>query len=497
MARLLGIDIGNDAMRGVVLRSSMRKLEVERYIEIPLTESDGTPGRLPELAEAGRNLLAAAGSNLDMVVASIAGEEASLRSVELPTAARKRIAEILPFELEALLPFEPRDAAIDFQPMAEGETTRLLVAAVLRPKVTAAIEQFRHAGFEPQELAAGAAAVEGLTQLLPELRAPGPILLVELGDRRTDLCLIENGYCTAARTVSIGLADMPGAADDARSELQRSLAGFRGAGADAPAAIWVCGSGAVAKGGPEWLADVLELPVRALTLPAATQGTTAPHPGFGKAAALAARGAFTRRHINLRQGDFAPTQVKGRLIGQVNLIVTCAVIVVVAGMFALKARQSLLASEQDALSAELGKVTKEVLGETMTDAALVQTRLENPKLTDPLPRFDAFDAVGALSSAIPSQITHEVRRLAIDIADEKAEGTFELQGSLDSLGQRDEIVSALQKHPCFQHIELGRTNATSGQDRLAYQIEAKLVCPGEGPPPKKPATGGTKKEEAE
>jgi hypothetical protein len=165
-------------------------------------------------------------------------------------------------------------------------------------------------------------------------------------------------------------------------------------------------------------------------------------------------------------------------------------------MFALKARQRLLVGEQDALSAELAKVTKEVLGETITDPALAQQRVENPKLNDPLPRFDAFDAVGALSSAIPSAITHEVRRLAIDIADEKAEGTFELQGSLDSLGQRDEIVSALQKHPCFHDIELGRTNATSGADRLAYQIEAKLVCPGEGPA-KKPAAGAKKTEDSE
>src|SRR5262245_23208965 len=117
MARLLGIDIGADAIRGVVLRGSMRRLEVERYLEILLAESEGSPRRLPELSEAGRGLLAAVGSTPDTIVASIAGEEASLRNVELPAAARKRIAEILPFELEALLPFEPRDAVIDFQPM--------------------------------------------------------------------------------------------------------------------------------------------------------------------------------------------------------------------------------------------------------------------------------------------------------------------------------------------------------------------------------------------
>jgi hypothetical protein len=170
-------------------------------------------------------------------------------------------------------------------------------------------------------------------------------------------------------------------------------------------------------------------------------------------------------------------------------------VIVVAAMFSLKARQSLLVSEQDALTSELASVTKQVLGQTISDPALAEAQIKNPKSNDPLPRFDAFDAVGALSSAIPQEISHEVKRLSVDFADEKAEGTFELQGSLESLGQRDEIVGALQKHPCFKEIELGRTNAAAGgQDRIAYQLEAKLECPGEVAP-KKPGKKTTEASE--
>ena len=57
MARLLGIEIGPTALRGVLLRSALRKIEVERYVEIPLAEAEDSPGRAPELAEAGPNLL--------------------------------------------------------------------------------------------------------------------------------------------------------------------------------------------------------------------------------------------------------------------------------------------------------------------------------------------------------------------------------------------------------------------------------------------------------
>src|SRR3954451_8844505 len=166
MARFLGIDIGDNAVRGVLVRSSLRKLEVERYLEIPLTEAPLSPGRLPELAEAGRNLLRALSVAPDAIISSVPGEETSLRVLELPAAARKRIAEVLPFELETMLPYDPHEAIIDYQPIAtEHGTLRVLSASVLRPHVSAALEHLRQIGLEPRELAAGAAALDGVCNL--------------------------------------------------------------------------------------------------------------------------------------------------------------------------------------------------------------------------------------------------------------------------------------------------------------------------------------------
>ncbi len=38
MARILGLDIGKNAVRGTLLRTAFRKLEVERYLQVPLAE---------------------------------------------------------------------------------------------------------------------------------------------------------------------------------------------------------------------------------------------------------------------------------------------------------------------------------------------------------------------------------------------------------------------------------------------------------------------------
>jgi Tfp pilus assembly PilM family ATPase len=496
MARYLGIDITATSMRGVLVKSAMRKAEVERYVEIPLTAAPGDPARGPELADAGASLLRALPASPDSIIAAVDGEITSLRALELPAAARKRLTEIIPFELEAVLPYEPSEAVIGYQiTRTTPDELRVLTASVLRRHVVASIEMLRAAGVEPTELAAGAAALDGLPHLVPDLEPKGPILLIDLERDGADVCLLEDARCTAARTLAIGLSDTTDTTDELQRELQRTIAGFQASGAAAPTAAYVTGSMASAQDLVLWLSTVLAVPCKLLTLPSATQAGSdtlgranegaAPHLGFARAAALAARSILGRQRIDLRSGDLAPTHRKVRLADHASLAVTCAVVVVLSAMFSLKARQSLLSEEQVALQTRLETVTDELFGTSTTDATTAQGMLDNPKNKDPLPRFDAFDALAAVSDAIPEELQHELRHMRIDVAQEKSEGTLELRGSLESLGGRDSIVSLLEQQGCFRDIQLGRTSPVPGQALINYQLEAVVQCPGEGPVDKK------------
>jgi hypothetical protein len=151
-----------------------------------------------------------------------------------------------------------------------------------------------------------------------------------------------------------------------------------------------------------------------------------------------------------------------------------------AMMFSLKATQARLVDEQAVLQEQLTSATKEVFDVAISDVEEADQRVNNPQSDDPLPRFDAFDALAALSASVPDEITHEVRRLTIDVADEKREGTMELQGALASIAQRDQLVGELSKHPCFRDNEKGKTSPARGEDMIQYTIEAVVQCPGEG-----------------
>ena len=127
----LGIDIGWHSVRGALVRSTLRTLTVERYVEVnlqPLTQ-DATQEQIIHAAL--RELLQELGQPPDVVIMAIDGTRASLRVVEIPLAAKKRIGDVLPFELESVLPFAVDEAVIDYQDVnVRGANLAVLAAAV-------------------------------------------------------------------------------------------------------------------------------------------------------------------------------------------------------------------------------------------------------------------------------------------------------------------------------------------------------------------------------
>ena len=478
MPRILGIDIDRNSLRGVLLKTSFRRNELDSFVHVPLAEAPESQGRIPELQDALTNLLRSIGKPPDIVISALDGQQASLRVIELPQAAAKRAAEVLPFELESMLPFEVEDAVIDYQPIdTQQGQLRMLTAAALRARVREHLAPFAGGPLEPRELAVGAAALDGLRSLCPEV-GTGRSALIEVGDRETNFCALERGRAAFARTLSLGGDGLPERQQELFAGLRQTLAAYRASGAEPPERIYLGGQGPL----PELAADLTResgITVQLLELPR-TEGTQTQLPlEFMRAAALAGRMLASGKRINLRTGEFASTRARGDLAAHVNLLAVCGVVVLLSFVFALKARQSVLTDEQAALTRELGETTQRIFGKRETSAAKVQALLKSPTNDNPLPRFDAYDALGALSDAVPDEITHEVRHLRIDLAEDKKEGQLELQGALASIEQRDAVVAKLEAHACFKEIQRGRTAPGRTTEQLNYQIEAKLACPGE------------------
>jgi general secretion pathway protein L len=489
MARILGLDIDRDSLRGVLIKTAFRRTEIEGFVQVPLSQQEGA-GRIPELHAALANLLRAIGKPPDIVHTALDGEQASLRVVELPQAAAKRAAEVLPFELESMLPFEVTEAVVDYQPIdTQDGQLRLLAAAALRERVREHLALFTDSPLEPRELAVGAAALDGLRAFCPEL-AVGHSVLLELDATESNFCALHKGRAAFARTLSVGANALPEAELLWYSAVRQTLAAYRASGAQPPDRIYLGGQGPLEEIAVE-LAHQSGVTVELLAMPRTEGGETLPL-AYTRAASLAGRALIAGKRINLRVGEFASTRARGDLSSQLSLLAMCGVAVLLCLVFALKARQSVLVDEQNALAKQLGETTQRVFGKREVTAAKAEALLKSPPNENPLPRFDAYDALAAISDAVdgaPDNIVHEVRHIRIDLAEDRKEGKLELQGGLASIEQRDAIVTQLEAHGCFREIQRGKTSPGRNTEQVNYQIEAKVQCPGEVTAKKRKSVG--------
>lgn len=104
MARILGLDVGEDAVRGVLLRTQLRKTECVAYVAAARLPANSPVQRAESLRQAVHEVIAACGHPPDAIIADLDGREASIRRITIPAGAAKRAGDIVPFELEPLLP---------------------------------------------------------------------------------------------------------------------------------------------------------------------------------------------------------------------------------------------------------------------------------------------------------------------------------------------------------------------------------------------------------
>ncbi len=479
MSRILGLDITEDTLRGAVVRLAMRRVEAERYAEVPIAPADDPEAKAQALADAVRALMADLDRTVDGAVVCLGGEEASLRRLELPAAAAKRLKQVLPFELEALLPFDLEDSIIDYQPVERTtEKLVLLATAVPKTRIGLHLSELTAAGIDSLEMAVGAASLDGLVHVDPALATGGPFVLVHVDRVSTDLLVLENGHPVLARTLSGGVADIErGETQEIDAGLRRTVASFRAQGGADPVAVYLTGLGAELSDCVALVENVTGKPVSFVALPTPPIAPPEWAPRFARALALGARMIGKGKRLNLRQGEFAPTRSIGGLRKHAPLLAICGAVVAVCFLFSVFVRRHVLETEHEALVAQLETTTETLLGEKAHTAAEARALLQREVAQDdPLPAFDAFDALDALSRSIPASITHTTRRLLIEVDDETRDGRLEIEGEVGSIADRDTIAAALEEHGCFPELERGPTRPGRNNAGTVYRLESSIKC---------------------
>jgi general secretion pathway protein L len=484
MATYLGIDIGQTLVRALLIRVSYRKLTIEAMGACEM-------GGLADTAEAIRFAAGTLGARCDGVAVSLPGERVFLRKLELPAAAQRQLAEVIPFEIEAQIPFELEQAVFDYRPLPRGRDAEKLsvFAAIARTEeVQERIDLIKLAvHHEPEMVLPGAFSLAALLPVLPELSSAGQIAILDIGAARTEVLLVQSGEVTFARTLSVGTQGLPASAPVLARELRQTLAAWRASGGGLLDTMYISGGGALAPGADVFLSGELGVTVRMLPMPSfegLSPEQIAQLPRFAKALGLALSLGQRGRHLNLRQGSLKFERGFGFLRDRIPALVALGVVIVLSGVFSMWAELRALGAERDVLEKALFVVAKEVLGEGTADPERVKTLVEQGpggKDSDPLPPVDAFDVLAQLAESIdPASLKHDLDEVDVQRGSPQSVPKVTLHGVVPKVQDAEDLSTLLKQFPCFQEVKVVKTSQQIGGEGQKYHMEFELRCPTPG-----------------
>jgi general secretion pathway protein L len=481
MSTWLGIDIGTTAVKVALVRSTYRKVQLAGLASVEIAQVGGLN---EAIAVAAKAVIGEGHGFGDAVGIGIPGSRATVKVVGLPASAAKQIQEVLPFELEASLPFDLEEAVYDYRLLAgtrerKGEELAVLVGVARTADVKERIDVLKGAiGVEPERIGLGAFPIVNLLPFVPTL-AEGVVAIVDLGTVSSDVVILANGEPVFARTIGIGTKGLPGTAPKLARELRTTIAAHRAQGGAPPTRVLLCGGGAYVSGAEMFLSSTLELPVEKLPQPALETAQLAPEYAgtiarFGKAIGLALGLGPRPGDLNLRRGPLAFERGMAWIKDRIPLLAGLAAVILVSFLFSAWAQLYAKSKEKAVLETALGTVSKEVLGEETTSAERAKELLAQQTTLgdeDPLPHADAFDVMVKLSEQIPPSMTHDIEELDVQ------KNHVIVHGIVGTLADTEQIRTNMKSERCFFDPKITRTTQMVGENRQKYVLEFDLKCP--------------------
>lgn len=518
MAKLVvGLDSSGSNWKSVMVsRGLSEKVRIEGYASFPPLpfppsvllssshEDERMTAAILEWAEQLRSALVPFKNGSRDVVVGIARDPVSLRVLDLPFAQAAKIAKVLPFEAESLLPFDSEDLLFDFYPLSQTEgKTKVLSAAMKRQELSALLDHLKLLDLDPAILTPASLAFHHLLALMPpqsEALAERAVFL-DVGETSSQLAVVERARTIFAMSVSAGIyALVPGEGEEGREKMETApdrlaavlstaiertahfLEGFASDDSGPPPLrrVIIIGEGANVPGLRDKLSAALDLPVEPFRLPegAMAEDARVPeelHAKLAPALALALQKAYPegRPGLNFRREEFAFRPESKLLVRKMILpgilvlllLVTLGIRVSVSGS-SEKQRSQAVKKEMESM------FRKSFPGIPVQDPARqVKTMLDQVKAKQPdyveLGYPSALECLAEVSNAIPSSITVAITSF------EYRNGRVSISGDADKLEDPNEIAKRLQQVPVFAKVDLSGATATQDQ-KVRFKISIDL-----------------------
>lgn len=469
MARLLGIDISSSSVRVAVIRRQYKGYRLEALQERALGAEEG----LEDCVRAAVGLLSGPG---DHVATGVSGEQLFIRELTLPRAAAKQLTEVVPFEIEALVPVEMDELVYAFRALPHegaGESLRVVAVAAREQVARSRIEIVVGAlGVEPEHVGSGPLELANLSRVCPALEAEDCSAIVEIGETTSDLVVLQKGVAVFARTLSAGVESLAKGSRALVAGLKQSLAALAQQRELRVERLYLTDSGVRIEGAVAGLSEALQLRVEPLPNFMFVDSDSLESGGFEKAIALAL-GQGVSAGYNLRSGPLAYQQGYEFLRGKLPLLGILLVVIGLSFGFSVWAQSRSLAAENEALSEALAGVSEDLFDKPIREpeeAMDLLMRAQAPIEKDPEMPLDAFDVLVGFTQAVSGDIIHDIEEFDVQ------RSKVSVRGMVSTKVEAEQLAEKLSENPCFKEVKNSKITQVMRSDRQRYSMTFEVDC---------------------
>ena len=477
--KILGLDIRTTSISAVSAKISLKGLRVEDYITVETSEP------ITRDSEAFVNAVKSVTSQLDtggaQCFVSLPFHHLSFRQLTVPFREKRKIRQILSFEVEPLLPGSFNDLIIDFRPVVNEENSRqtdLIIAAVHQQELEFFLDAFKSLNWDPESVTMGNYTLAKV--LSHTLSSEKDWILADINPDRVDLSFCIANQVRALRSFNTTRSHTQQPADIATRINQTILAVQQQFNlTHVPEKIFLTGNPAAVD---QLISDRLDVPTESLDITRMVDTAFDQTPSdenkraIQSALALCMAEARNIPTFNFRKGPFAKKKFwleHTQDLIRTGSIAAAIILLLVIGVFV----KSYAVEKQ---VADLDRQILTLLNSAYPEATTTTGALEKIKVkirglkettlfsdeTETVHR--SIDIMNDISKLTPKNLDVKLDKLSI------SSGNVLISGDTATFNMVDDLKGKLETSEIFTSVDITSANLDKSGERVDFKLKLQL-----------------------
>lgn len=489
--KFIGLDIGRDTTKVVLVRRGFRNLELVQTLTLKSEFFNH---------ENIHNLRSAFSENslpTNDVATAIPFEPISIKVIQFPFVEPKKIDQVYGFELENVSTFDPDDKVHGYHLVRRGNKAEALVCMFEKDHIKDLLHMCREQGVDPKIVTYGPVAMAALESYMPKER---PLIVIDIGATRIGFSVFDHEGIRRVRSTSKGgdlvtesISKILGVAyDDAESikreglvgdyantireslntvlgEIKKTIKFFEMELKEDIKTVLLSGGMSLMPGISDYFKDRLDKEVRQIFIPELGLSS----PTLAQSFALAVYGSALRRsNLNYRKGEYQYTgsdeELKKKFIMPSVLLSIILILLLYrhgSGYFQLKNRVDSIEGQIEANVKEAFPDIKVIPKPVeFMESELNKANAKLELVQGVVGKTPPLEVLKDVSLSIPGSIS-----LTIDEIDFENDKRVKIIGRCDSYQEVAKIEKALAESGKFEKVNRDSTNP-SVNNTIKFQI---------------------------